>query len=773
MDHRYRPQTATHWGVYEPQVVDGRIDSVKPHERDSDPSPIGRSLTAATDRAVRIAQPMVRAGYLERGPRLGANARGREPFVAVDWDTALELVAERLQDVKQRHGNEAIFGGSYGWASAGRFHHAQSQVHRFLNLFGGYVRSVNSYSCAAMEVIVPHVLCSIEDLFVSMPGWREIARHGQLVVAFGGLATKNLQVNAGGIGNHTTRHLQLECRRAGVSFVNVSPLRVDIDRALEARWLPIVPNTDVAMMLGLAHTLVVEGLHDKAFLADCCTGYDRFEAYLLGRADGQPKSAEWAETICGIAARTLRELAREIATHRTLITASWSVQRQDHGEQVYWMAIALAAMSGSMGRRGGGFGAGYAAEHAVGNVRRRARLGAFPRGANPLKTFIPVARIADMLLAPGTPFQYNGQDLTYPDIRLVYWCGGNPFHHHQDLNRLRAAWQRPETIIVHEPFWNALAKHADIVLPVTTPLERDDLSGGNSDTSLIASRRAIEPFAAARHDYDIFSALARRLGFEAAFTEGLSDRQWIERLYESTRQYSAPAGLALPPFEEFWQAGWFEFPPVDAAPVLCGPLRENPSGAPLQTPSGRVEIFSERIESFGYADCPGHPTWIAPTEWLGAPLAGRYPLHLISNQPRTRLHSQYDHGVVSRESKVKGREPALMHPADAAAREIASGDLIRIFNDRGACLAGVVLSEDVRRGVIQLATGAWLDPDDPAAEKVTCVHGNPNVLTRDAGTSRLAQGPSPMSTLVQVERYRGTPPPLRAFVPPVIESLGT
>lgn len=770
MDERYRPQTATHWGVYEARIVAGRVDSVRPHERDGDPSPIGRSLRAATDAKLRIAQPMVRAGYLERGPQLGGNARGQEPFVAVDWDTALDLVARRLQEVKERYGNEAIFGGSYGWASAGRFHHAQSQVHRFLNLCGGYVRSVNSYSCAAMEVIVPHVLCSIEDLFVSMPGWREIAAHGQLVIAFGGLATKNLQVNSGGIGNHTTRLLQLECRRAGVAFVNVSPMRGDVDRDLHARWLPIVPNTDVAMMLGMAHTLVDEGLHDREFLTSCCTGYDRFEAYLLGRTDGQPKSAAWAQEICGIPAQSIRELARESATRRTLISTSWSVQRQDHGEQAYWMAITLAAMTGSMGRPGGGFGAGYAAEHAVGNVRRRARLGSFARGPNPVKAFIPVARISDMLLSPGGAFQYNGQNLVYPDIRLIYWCGGNPFHHHQDLNRLRAAWQRPETVIVHEPFWNALAKHADIVLPATTPLERDDLSGGNYDTSLIASRRALEPFQQARNDYDIFTALAARLGFEAAFTEGLTDREWLRKLYENTKQYSASAGLELPTFEEFWRAGWFEFPPAPPAPVLCSALRADPAGAALKTPSGRIEIFSERIASFGYADCPGHPTWMAPAEWLGAPLAARYPLHLISNQPRTRLHSQYDHGDLSRESKVHGREPALMHPADAAAREICAGDVVRIFNERGACLAGIALSEDIRPGVIQLATGAWLDPDDPVAVTATCLHGNPNMLTRDAGTSHLAQGPAAMSTLVQVERHRGDPPPLKAFEPPVIQT---
>ncbi len=158
-----------------------------------------------------------------------------------------------------------------------------------------------------------------------------------------------------------------------------------------------------------------------------------------------------------------------------------------------------------------------------------------------------------------------------------------------------------------------------------------------------------------------------------------------------------------------------------------------------------------------------------PYEWLGADSAKRYPLHLVSNQPRTRLHSQLDCGSVSQASKIKGREPAMMHPADAAARGIAAGDVVRIFNDRGACLAGAVLSEDVMPGAIQLSTGAWYDPEVPGEIGSVCKHGNPNVLTRDKGTSSLGQGPSAHSCLVEVQKFPGEPPPVTAFVPPVIE----
>ena len=192
---------------------------------------------------------------------------------------------------------------------------------------------------------------------------------------------------------------------------------------------------------------------------------------------------------------------------------------------------------------------------------------------------------------------------------------------------------------------------------------------------------------------------------------------------------------------------------------------------PLPTPSGKIEIFSSTIASFAYDDCYGHPAWFEPAEWLGSPLAKRYPLHLISHQPATRLHSQYDHGAVSIASKIKGREAMTMHPSDAAARGISAGDVVRIYNDRGACLAGVRIDDGVRQGVIVLPTGAWYDPLVPGELGTLEKHGNPNVLTLDKGTSKLTQGCSAHTALVEVELFKGELPPITAFDPPEFTSL--
>jgi biotin/methionine sulfoxide reductase len=289
--------TSTHWGVYEVEVDAGRVTRLKPFAHDPDPSPIGDSIPAALTSPARILRPAIRKSWLEGGPGTRTQGRGAEPFIEVAWSEALDLVAQELKRVKSAHGNEAIFAGSYGWGSAGRFHHAQSLVHRFMNSIGGYVRHVTSYSLGAGRTLLPHVLRDIDQLRSRHTAWASLEKHCQLFVAFGGVSAKNVQVNAGGVSQHDARPGLRSLVRAGVAFVNVSPVRQDLGEVPDAEWIPIRPNTDTAVMLALAHVLVTENLHDREFLAQHCTGFERFQPYLLGESDGVPKSPEWAGPI--------------------------------------------------------------------------------------------------------------------------------------------------------------------------------------------------------------------------------------------------------------------------------------------------------------------------------------------------------------------------------------------------------------------------------------------------------------------------------------------
>jgi biotin/methionine sulfoxide reductase len=756
---------SSHWGAFS-VLRQGNGIRIVPHPRDPDPAALLGNLPAALIHRARIATPMVRKGWLERGPGPDRQ-RGREDFVALPWETALDLAAGELRRVYRDLGGKAVFGGSYGWSSAGRFHHAQSQVHRFLNALGGYVKSVNTYSSAAAAVILPHVIGSQESAGRENVSWHELSTRTDIILAFGGLPLKNTSVSSGGTSQHIARDHLLAAHQRGTKFHLISPLRDDLPPSVDAQWHPIRPGTDVALMLGIAHTLATENLHDKAFLDRFCVGYPEFERYLTGQSDGQPKTAAWAAAICELSPDTIRGLARAAAGKRTLITCAQSLQRAEHGEQPVWMGVVLAAMFGQIGLPGGGFVYAMGSLANVGKPALAVPLPTMPQGQNPVPDLIPVARIADMLLHPGQEYDFNGRRLTYPDIKLVYWAGGNPFHHHQDINRLREAFSRPDTVIVHDSAWTATARHADIVFPATVTLERADIGASGNDPLMVAMHPVAAPYAQSRDDFSIFSDLAARLGLEENFTEGRSADAWLRHLYETTRVAMAKQRYNPPDFDGFWAEGELTLPTLPWDGGVVRAFRRNPEARRLPTPTGSVEITSARIAGFGYDDCPGHPTWMPPVEGAGAPIMDQYPLHLVSNQPATRLHSQLDFGATSLASKIHGREPMRINPVDAATRGIRDGDIVRLYNHRGACLAGAILSDAVRPGVVQLATGAWYDPEDATAENPLCVHGNPNVLTRDAATSKLAQACTGQLTIVEVERFNAAPPRIRAFDPPV------
>ncbi len=757
--------TSSHWG---PGVVelsgDGRV-AVRPHPGDPDSSRINENIAAGLRGSARVLRPAVRRSYLERGPRHASGERGAEPFVEVSWDRALSLIAEELTRVRGAHGNEAIFAGSYGWASAGRFHHAQSQLKRFLNAAGGFVRSEGNYSYNAALVLMPHIVGNFRDHVKQATRWRTVAGAGRLVVMFGGIPLRNAQVSGGGVGRHRLREELTACAEAGIDFVNISPLRNDAAAALKAEWLAPRPGSDTAVMMGLAHTLLAEGLHDAAFLERYTVGFAAVAAYLRGERDGIVKDADWAAAQSGLPAERLRELARQMVAGRTLICTAVGLQRADYGEQPLWMTVVLAAMLGQIGLPGGGFGIGYGAGASIGTMNRPLRWPAFPQGRNAVESFVPVAMVAEMLLNPGGAYDYNGQRRVFPDIRLVWWAGGNPFHHHQDLNRLRQAFQRPESVIVNEIAWTATARHADIVLPVAAPQERSDFGAGTQDNALVPMPQALPPPGEARSEFEIYSELERRLSLGTRFSRRLSAEEWQEEIWAEMREQAKAGGVALPDWQSFLEGDILQLDDPAPEAVYLAAFRADPEAHPLATPSGRIELASEVIAGFGYNDCPGHPTWLPPRGWSSEVQQG-YPLHLLSGQPETRLHSQYDNGAFSRSRKVQDREPILINAQDAAERGIADGDVVLVFNERGRCLAGAVVTEDIRPGVLFLWTGAWYDPDFSDNQHMDR-HGNPNVLTHDLRTSRLSQGPAAHSAFVEVRRFDGEPPRVEAFDPPL------
>jgi len=744
---------STHWGTYKFSVDEDKKIKLDNWELDSSPTEFGLGLADAANDELRIKQPHVRKGWLENNCKSDGN-RGRDSYIPVSWDEAFELASKELLETKNTFGNSSIYAGSYGWASAGRFHHAKSQVNRFFNLFGGFSSSFQSYSYAAAQTLLPHIIGL--DLYSTLDehtSWGALSKECELILMFGGMPLKNSKVSAGGVGKHITEKGISKCFENGVEFINISPLIDDAPEFLNAKQVSIRPNTDTALMLALANILIKNDSYDKEFIEKYTVGFESFSAYVLGKKNNQECTPSWASEITKIPVDLIKELADKIISKKTMISLSWSLQRASRGEQPLWMGITLAAMLGQIGTAGGGFGFGYSSVNSTGDSYDKIPWQSLPQGQNKIKDFIPVARVTDMLEKPGQEFIYDGQKLTYPDIKLIYWAGGNPFHHHQDLNRLVKAWQKPKTIIVNEIWWNPQALHADIVFPANTALERNDLMLNPRDPTIVANKSAMKSFENSKTDFEIFSGLANKLGFLEKFTGNKSEMDWIKFIWDrSSKAYKKTYinnDLSMPSFEEFWEKGYFEVPAPRTEKIMFDKFRKDPAHFPLQTPSGKIEISSETIANFQLPDCYSHPYWFEPYEWLGN--VDEYPLHLISNQPTHRLHGQLDNADESQKSKINGKEPVMINSKDAFNRDIKKGDIVMLYNARGRVLAGAKISDNVMPGVIVLSTGAWFDPDyDLNIEK----HGNPNVLTKDIGTSSLGQGPTCHTTLVELKKAK-------------------
>ncbi len=762
VDQDVKKLTASHWGVGLATIQNNRIVAVDGHARDPAVSEINQNIPSSIHGKARVLRPAIRKSWLEGTPK--AVPRGRDHFVEVSWDRALDLIAQEMTRVRKDHGNASIFAGSYGWSSAGRFHHAQSQLKRFLNTQGGFVRSEGNYSYNAALGLMPHIVGPYRQHVAQATRWQVIAKHTDLVVMFGGMALRNTQVSDGGVGKHRMADNLQDCAKAGVQFVNISPLRSDSEDVLKAEWMPVQPGTDTALMMGLAHTLIAEGLVDAAFLDTYTVGFDEIRAYLLGEADGQPKDADWAGELTGLDPAAIRKLARRMAAGRTMINVGAGVQRTDYGEQPMWMAVTLASMLGQIGLPGGGYTVGYGVNANIGNIERPFRWGTLSQGRNPVEDFIPVAMISEMLLNPNGRYQYQGQQRTFPDARLVWWAGGNPFHHHQDLNRLHAAFQTPETIIVNEMNWTATARHADIVLPIAAAQERTDFGAGKSDNALVPMPQLVTPPGNARAEYDIYADLAGLLGHADDFTEGKTSDAWLRDIWEVTRERGQESGITLPDWGTFLAGDVVDLPDPSPNQVFLADFRADPVAEALPTPSGRIELFSETIAGFNLSDCRGHASWFEARDRT-QDTDGAFPFAMLSGQPKTRLHSQLDNGAYSLSHKISGREPVLIHPDDALACGISHGDVVELSNARGRCLAGAKVTDEIMRGCIFLWTGAWFDPDFEAPQ-ARDRHGNPNVLTHDLRTSSLTQSPAAHSTMVQMRRFEGILPAIQAHDPP-------
>ncbi|GHA36162.1 trimethylamine-N-oxide reductase TorA [Photobacterium aphoticum] len=771
--------SGSHWGAFRAKVVNGVWVDTVPFEKDKHPTTMINGVREVVYNPARVKYPMVRIDWLKHGFKSDTAQRGDNRFVRVPWSQALDFFYHEMERVQNNYGPSALYAGHTGWQSVGKLHNAGTMMKRGIGLHGTTLGKMGDYSTGAAQVILPYVAGAME-VYEQQTSWPLVLEHSDTIVIWGSDPIKNLQVGWL-VPDHSPYayydQLAEKVKKGEIKVIFVDPVVTDTQKTVGGEQVRVNPQTDVPLMLAIAHTLYSENLYNKEFLADYTTGFDKFLPYLLGKTDGVEKTPEWAEKICGVKADEIRALARQMASGRTQIIGGWCLQRMQHGEQYAWMLVVVAAMLGQIGLPGGGFGFGWHYNDAGSITSNGPLMSGFSgvTGVPPIhngsyngySTFIPVARFVDCIKHPGTTIKYNGQKVKFPVMKMAIFSGNNPFHHHQDRNNMIEAWQKLETVVSIDHQWTATCRFADIVLPATTTYERNDIEqyGNHSNAGIIALPKIVEPMYESKDDFEIFRELCRRYDREEAFTGGKTQMELIEEIYNGARLQGRGLGVRMSNFKKFWETeGFIEFPEGQEW-VRHESFRKEPDLEPLGTASGLIEIYCKTIADMGYDDCQGHPMWFEKTERShGGPRSDMYPLNMQSTHPKHRLHSQLCSSTEHRATyAVADREPVYINTQDAAARGIKSGDIVRVFNDRGQVLAGAVVTDDYMAGVCRIHEGAWYSPLEGGKAGTICTYGDPNVLTQDIGSSKLAQATSAASALVQIEKYTGPVPAVTGF----------
>ncbi|MBY8080427.1 trimethylamine-N-oxide reductase TorA [Vibrio fluvialis] len=775
--------SGSHWGAFRAQIYGGKVQAIKPLETDKHPTDMLNGIKGIIYSPSRVRYPMVRLDWLKKH-KYSAETRGNNRFIRVTWDEAIDLFYRELERVQKQYGPWALHAGQTGWNQTGAFHNCTAMMQRAVGMHGNYITKVGDYSTGAGQTIMPYVLGSTE-VYAQGTSWTEILKHSDNIILWANDPVKNLQVGWNCETHQSFGYLdQLKEKiaKGEVNVVSVDPVKNKTQRFLQNDHLYINPQTDVAFMLAVAHVLYTEDLYDKKFISTYCLGFDDFIQYVLGNTkDKIERTPEWAAKICGVTPESIRDFARMLVKGRTQLLFGWCIQRQEHGEQPYWMGAVLAAMIGQIGLPGGGISYGHHYSGIGVPSTGFAGPGGFPRnldqGAKPkwdnndfngYSRTIPVARWIDAILEPGKKINHNGNTVTLPGFKMMVISGNNPWHHHQDRNKMKRAFQKLETVVTIDFNWTATCRFSDIVLPACTQWERNDIDsyGSYSGKGLIAMHRLVDPMFQSRTDFEIMTELTRRFGRHEEFTRGMDEMEWVRSLYNDCKKANE-SKFEMPEFDEFWEQSVLEF--GEGQPwVRHADFRKDPEINALGTPSGFIEITSRKIGRYGYEHCQEHPMWFEKTERShGGPGSDKYPFWLQSCHPDKRLHSQMCESEAFRATyAVQGREPVYINPMDAKAKGIKEGDLVRVFNGRGQLLAGAVLSDSYPRGVIRIEEGAWYGPLSEK-EGAICTYGDPNTLTLDLGTSELAQATSANTCIVDFEKFTGKVPPVTSFGGPI------
>lgn len=649
--------------------------------------------------ADRLKYPMKRIGQ-----------RGEGKFERISWDEALDNVAGELSRMRRTHGPSSVLFLS-GGGDAMQLHSARL-LGGLLAMTGGYT---DKWGIQSFE----------GGLFASLATYGTLSSHND----FNDLLNSRLIVMWGWdpvntIHETNTSWYLLQAKESGARIIAVDPRYTNSAAVLAHQWIPIRPGTDTAVLIAMAYVMIRENLYSQKFLDAYTVGFEYFRDYVLGNEDGVPKTPIWAQSISEVPAKTIEGLAKEYATTKpSALVGGIGPGRTPYGEQYHRAIKTLAAMTGNIGIPGGWSGRSSVPQVQFGG--NDFKLGKLPGAPNPLDSGAPsrkdglptlkssdrrarvhTAEVADAIL--------RGKAGGYPaDLKMALVMHTNPINQYPNTNKMVKAFEKLEFIAVAEQLMTATAMYADILLPVSTFMERNDITVGGVTPLYGYVKKIIEPLHESRSPLEICQGLATRLGVSVYGNK--TEDEWLREIVK---------GSYIPDYDNFKREAIHRIK-LDEPQVAFKKQIEDPDNHPFPTPSGKIEIYSQRLAEMNNPMIPPIPKYIEPWEGHLDVLVKKYPLQLITTHFKRRAHTQFE-----RVPWLKELMPHAIsiNTRDAKSRGIRDGDFVRVFNDRGEMIVRAKVTERIMPGVVDLPQGAWYAPDQQGIDRGGCA----NVLTNDA-----------------------------------------
>ena len=684
-----------------------------------------------------------------RWPMKRIGERGEGKFSRISWEEALDILTSEYIRIRDTYGPGSRYVNDGCGISA--VMRGDRMMRRLLALDGGYLGSYNSYSSACIRNATD-ITYGTSETGTHPSDWL----NSQLIILWGHNPAETR------FDSSSMFYLK-KAKAAGIPVIVIDPRKNDTVLALDAQWIPIRPATDSALADAMAYVIIKEGLQDQGFLDTCCLGFDAAHmpegvdpslnclSYIMGENDGIPKTPEWGETITGIPADTIRELAIRYATTKpAAIIQGYGAQRNAYGEQSARGVILLTCLTGNVGISGGSAaGSGDCSTH---------KLPKFPVPDNPYNRELPVFLWTDAIDHGKEMNEYDGirtcdqgifddpKDIALDsNIKMIFNLASNTLiNQHGDINRtakLLKDTSKCEFIVCSDLFMTASAKFADLLLPGISMFEEENITKPWKFTEFLGfNNKVIEPLYECKTEYEWIRELAKGIGLEEEFTEGRDYSQWMSYIYEDLRT-SEPE---LPEYDEFREKGIYKFE-EGHYPISFEKEVKDPVHYPFPTPSGKIELFSAKLWKTPMKDfMPPIPRYVAPPEGPQDPLTKRFPLQLSGWHSKCRTHTVHDNNLNLRKLDP---QKLWIHPEDAAARSINDGDMVLVYNDRGQVKIPAKITDRVAKGVTTLSQGTWYTPDENGVD----TRGSINVLTSQRPTP-FARGNGQHTNLVEVQK---------------------